>query len=92
MSQIFYPEKKFLPCPIGQWVTKMVYMFVICYTTTSHQHHMLIYRATVTADNQVETYVGLTAGEFKKRHSKHKYDFKTEAQKTQQLYPHMCGN
>ena len=45
------------------------------------QTDKLIYRATVTADNQVETYVGLTAGEFKKRHSKHKYDFKTEAQK-----------
>ena len=39
----------------------------------------LVYRATVTAGTDVETYVGLTAGEFKTRYSKHKQDFKNQA-------------
>jgi hypothetical protein len=35
----------------------------------------VIYRATVTADSENETYVGLTTGEFKTRWQKHKLDF-----------------
>ena len=35
----------------------------------------VVYRATVTTNNKTETYVGLTAGSFKKRWSKHKTDF-----------------
>ena len=35
----------------------------------------LVYRASVTANNSVETYVGLTAGTFKKRYGGHKSDF-----------------
>ena len=35
----------------------------------------VIYRATVTTDSENETYVGLTAGEFKTRWQKHKLDF-----------------
>ena len=35
----------------------------------------VVYRATVTTNNKTETYVGLTAGNFKKRWSKHKTDF-----------------
>ena len=37
--------------------------------------YKVIYRATVTADSVNETYVGLTAGEFKTRYQKHKLDF-----------------
>ena len=35
----------------------------------------VIYRATVNTPNDVEIYVGLTAGSFKARFSKHKSDF-----------------
>ena len=35
----------------------------------------LVYRATVTANNSEETYVGLTANQFKDRYGKHKWDF-----------------
>ena len=35
----------------------------------------VVYRASVTANNIVETYVGLTAGTFKKRYGGHKHDF-----------------
>ena len=35
----------------------------------------LVYRASITANNKVETYVGLTAGTFKKRYGSHKHDF-----------------
>ena len=35
----------------------------------------LVYRASVTSNNTVETYVGLTAGTFKKRYGGHKSDF-----------------
>ena len=35
----------------------------------------VIYRATVETNDKVETYVGITAGEFKKRYQKHTSDF-----------------
>ena len=35
----------------------------------------VVYRATVSTDNETETYVGLTAGELKTRYQKHKSDF-----------------
>ena len=35
----------------------------------------VIYRATVETNEKNETYVGITAGEFKKRYQKHKSDF-----------------
>ena len=40
----------------------------------------VIYRATVTSSIEIErlTYVGLTAGEFKERWSKHKTSFKNQ--------------
>ena len=41
----------------------------------------VIYRATVEANNRVETYVGLTAGELKTRYQKHKADFNNTSDK-----------
>ena len=41
----------------------------------------VIYRATVEANNQVETYVGLTAGELKTRYQQHKSDFNNTSDK-----------
>ena len=41
----------------------------------------VIYRATVEANNTVETYVGLTAGELKLRYQKHKADFNNPSDK-----------
>ena len=38
----------------------------------------LVYRATVTAGSSAETYVGLTAGQFKDRFYKHSSDFENE--------------
>ena len=38
----------------------------------------LIYRATVTTNNSVEKYVGLTANRFKDRYGGHKQDFEDE--------------
>ena len=35
----------------------------------------VIYRATVTTNSEIQTYVGLTAGEFKTRYRKHTSDF-----------------
>ena len=35
----------------------------------------VVYKATVTSDNSVETYTGLTAGTFKARHGGHKTSF-----------------
>ena len=35
----------------------------------------LVYRGTITANTNVETYVGLTAGTFKIRYGNHKTDF-----------------
>ena len=37
-----------------------------------------VYQATVTTKNSEETYIGLTATEFKTRHSNHKSSFKNE--------------
>ena len=36
----------------------------------------LVYKATVSSGNSVETYVGLTAGQFKDRYYGHNFDFK----------------
>ena len=41
----------------------------------------LVYWATVTTDSSLETYVGLTAGEFKDRYYKHEFDFQTPGQR-----------
>ena len=41
----------------------------------------VIYRATVTTDDGSETYVGLTAGPFKKRWQNHNSDFNTESKR-----------
>ena len=41
----------------------------------------VVYRATVTTDNGSETYVGLTAGPFKKRWQNHNSDFNTESKR-----------
>ena len=49
----------------------------------------LVYRATVTANNSEETYVGLTANQFKDIYGKHKWDFRM--MRAQQHFPHIFG-
>ena len=41
----------------------------------------LVYRATVSSGNDVKTYVGLTAGQFKDRYYGHDFDFENLGQK-----------
>ena len=41
----------------------------------------IIYRATVTCGNKVETYVGLTATSFKSRYANHKASFNIESKR-----------
>ena len=42
----------------------------------------VIYQAEVTSENRKETYIGLTATEFKKRYSNHKTSFNDEKKKS----------
>ena len=42
----------------------------------------IVYRATVTCGNTVETCVGLTATSFKSRYANHKISFKIESKRT----------